>query len=208
MVDKIFPNSFNFWLYYRYMSLLAKFVGGKRVNFTKRGSYTTRAYGAALSHISGPSWHLSPRLKIRGRASGKTFQKVMETKHRVFCKRKLSYEIAPRKRKRMSHNGPDMDYGLQSGDPDMTSDQFASGKEAFLQKLRERVSCQLDQQRIEESTRGQHENVLWRDIRKDYLTASNFGSIIKKRPQTHCHNVVKRLLYGRVNYLFISNTYV
>ncbi|CAH1994215.1 unnamed protein product, partial [Acanthoscelides obtectus] len=31
---------------------------GKRVNFTKRNSYTARAYAAAISHSRGPGWHM------------------------------------------------------------------------------------------------------------------------------------------------------
>ncbi|KAK4876549.1 hypothetical protein RN001_009055 [Aquatica leii] len=41
----------------RFMSLVSKFVGGKKINFSKNISYTTRANGAALSHLLGPSWH-------------------------------------------------------------------------------------------------------------------------------------------------------
>ncbi|KAF5281723.1 hypothetical protein FQR65_LT14563 [Abscondita terminalis] len=41
----------------RYMSLVAKFVGGKRTNLVQRGSYQRRCYGAGLSFNLGPSWH-------------------------------------------------------------------------------------------------------------------------------------------------------
>lgn len=42
----------------RYMSLVATFSGGKRINYILRGSYQRRCYGAALSFNSGPSWHI------------------------------------------------------------------------------------------------------------------------------------------------------
>ena len=35
-----------------YNSVISKFVGGKRVNFSLKGGYTTRCYGAALSYNS------------------------------------------------------------------------------------------------------------------------------------------------------------
>ncbi|KAF5289071.1 hypothetical protein FQR65_LT11931 [Abscondita terminalis] len=40
------------------MSLVAKCIGGKRLNFSKRSSYTARVHAAALAHLSGPAWHL------------------------------------------------------------------------------------------------------------------------------------------------------
>ncbi|KAF2888613.1 hypothetical protein ILUMI_17560 [Ignelater luminosus] len=43
----------------RYMSLVAKFSGSKRVNYSTGGSYSRRCFGAALAYNSGPSWHLS-----------------------------------------------------------------------------------------------------------------------------------------------------
>ncbi|CAG9763623.1 unnamed protein product [Ceutorhynchus assimilis] len=42
----------------RYMALVAKCTGGKRINFSGSISYTTRAYAAAISHASGPASHL------------------------------------------------------------------------------------------------------------------------------------------------------
>ncbi|KAK4883397.1 hypothetical protein RN001_006716 [Aquatica leii] len=41
----------------RYMSLVSKFSGGKRINFCKRGSYLRRCIGAGLSFNNGSSWH-------------------------------------------------------------------------------------------------------------------------------------------------------
>ncbi|KAF2892147.1 hypothetical protein ILUMI_14026 [Ignelater luminosus] len=43
----------------RYMSLVAKFLGSKRVNYSTGGSYSRRCIGAALAYNSEPSWHLS-----------------------------------------------------------------------------------------------------------------------------------------------------
>ncbi|KAK4881651.1 hypothetical protein RN001_004970, partial [Aquatica leii] len=55
----------------RLYALAAKCTGGKKVDFTKRLSYTTRMYAAALSHTSGPSWHLSSWAKLMsGRQPG------------------------------------------------------------------------------------------------------------------------------------------
>ncbi len=50
---------------------------------------------------------------------------------------------------------------------------------------------------MERDTVGQHDNGLWVEARRDRLTASNFGAVIKRKDSTPCHNLVKRLLYPR-----------
>lgn len=60
-----------------FMSLVAKFAGGKQVNRCKRGGYTIRAHGAGLDYQMGPMWHYkamkiavgrSPSIAIKRRA--------------------------------------------------------------------------------------------------------------------------------------------
>lgn len=50
---------------------------------------------------------------------------------------------------------------------------------------------------IEENTRAQHVNPNWISMRKDRLTASNFGIICKMQNYTLCGSTVKKVLYGR-----------
>lgn len=37
----------------------------------------------------------------------------------------------------------------------------------------------------------------WREARKNILTSSNFGRMIKRREKTPCHNIIKELMHGR-----------
>ncbi|XP_072743985.1 uncharacterized protein [Anoplolepis gracilipes] len=48
---------------------------------------------------------------------------------------------------------------------------------------------------LECATRGQHENPEWHNIRRNLLTASNFGKVCSKRETTSCQNLVKAILY-------------
>ncbi|CAH1973389.1 unnamed protein product [Acanthoscelides obtectus] len=66
----------------KYMSLVAKCTGAKRVNFTKRNSYTARAYAAAISHSRGPGWHVEASWK-NNFSTGPTTSKCLGTLYSV-----------------------------------------------------------------------------------------------------------------------------
>ncbi|XP_070525083.1 uncharacterized protein [Cardiocondyla obscurior] len=57
----------------------------------------------------------------------------------------------------------------------------------------------IEQQREREvlkcATRGQHENPEWHIVRRNLLTASNFGKVCSRRETTLCKNLVKAILY-------------
>ncbi|XP_072745827.1 uncharacterized protein [Anoplolepis gracilipes] len=48
---------------------------------------------------------------------------------------------------------------------------------------------------LECAIRGQHENPEWHNIRRNLLTASNFGKVCSRRETTSCQNLVKAILY-------------
>ncbi|KAI4454827.1 exonuclease phage-type/recb c-terminal domain-containing protein [Holotrichia oblita] len=171
----------------RYMSLIAKCTGGKRVNFSKRWSYTTRAYAAAISHSHGPGWHKNT---WRG-AIGKYFNILCEKRNRI-CKKMQGK--SSKKRKRTSPVS-DIHYGPNASAPDINTVEMIQKTELFLNTLNVRASLPENRNNIEISTRGQHDNSYWKELRKSYLTASNFGQVIKRKADTHCHNLVKKLLY-------------
>ncbi|KAJ8946652.1 hypothetical protein NQ314_008824 [Rhamnusium bicolor] len=50
---------------------------------------------------------------------------------------------------------------------------------------------------IERNTQGQSANPGWKQERAFRLTASNFGSVCKRRSNTPPNKLVKQLLYGR-----------
>ncbi|XP_044762047.1 uncharacterized protein LOC123319241 [Coccinella septempunctata] len=176
----------------RYMALVAKCTGGKRVNFSGSVSYTVRAYGAALSHAAGPAWHLHTWRGSLGVNTEKTFLR----RRKIHERRREKLLSTSRKRKTLS-NGPDSNYGPDAAQPDITEEEMSSKKSEFLNILRNRISDSSKLKDLEEKTRGQHDNALWRQYRQDYLTSSNFGSVVKRKSTTPCHNFVKVLLYKK-----------
>lgn len=172
------------------MALVAKCTGGKRVNFGRSISYTCRAYSAALSHADGPSWHLNA---WKGNSSNHMIQFCLKRKRHNEQRRE---RIIPSKSRKLCV-GPDSNYGPNASQPDMAEIEIEEKKIIFLQNLRDRISGDSSIQEIEMKTRGQHDNVLWREYRQDYLTSSNFGAVVKRRRTTPCHNLVKCLLYKK-----------
>lgn len=56
-----------------------------------------------------------------------------------------------------------------------------------------------EQVAIAKSTIGQFGNPLYEVERRDRLTASNFGAVIKRKMWTPCHNLVKSILYPTIH---------
>ncbi|KAF2881682.1 hypothetical protein ILUMI_24539 [Ignelater luminosus] len=156
------------------MSLITKFSGGKRVNYTTGGSYQRRCVGAALAYNLGPSWHLA-----------------LMNKHHLnkFCKRREQLrlqKIESRKKLKARRRQPqnthsDLHYGpnVQDALPDLPEEEFKSN---MAKKLAELTKVAGNSVEIERQTIGQHVNPLWLNIRRDRLTASNFGTICRRRP--------------------------
>lgn len=49
---------------------------------------------------------------------------------------------------------------------------------------------------IETNTKEQFDSELYKSERKNRLTSSNFGAVLKRRKSTSCHGLVKQILYG------------
>lgn len=183
----------------RYMALVSKFSGGKRVNYSNRGSYRRRCLGAAQSHTKGPSWHLSPWKQLTGRSPGRIFKMKIAKREKVRARRALKYVDGrlSRKRKRPQASKPDENYGMQSTTPDINEIEMKSKCEEMVSKLKAEVDSAEKRALLQRQTTGQHENELWRESRMNRLTASNFGKVCKRKETTLCHNLVKRLLYSQ-----------
>ncbi|XP_063222664.1 uncharacterized protein LOC134531069 [Bacillus rossius redtenbacheri] len=184
----------------RYMALNAKFTGGKRINFGKRGSYYRRCYGAAIAHSCGPGWHTSPWKKMHGRSPGSACKKMCNRRERKSSKRKLNYqENGAPKKKRKTGGGPDRHYGNEELmlDPDVSEEEMISRCDQLLLKVKEEAESKEKRDCVEIATRGQHDNEKWYEYRMNRLTASNFGTVILRRDYTPCHNLVRNLLFPK-----------
>lgn len=181
-----------------YNSLVCKFVGGKRVNFSKRMSYKTRCEAAVVSYNSGPNYYrvMNNALKIStvSQFTEQYIKKKQQIKERYT---KLSAERKSRRqemRKKMEVSLPDKDYGATDSVPDMTEEQYVAAKSEFLIKLK-KTKEQIAN--IEMNTRNQTSSLLWLEERQIRLTASNFGKICKLRPSTNSTSTIQNLIYSK-----------
>lgn len=176
------------------MGLVSKFIGGKRVNYSYKGSYQGRCFAAGLSHGAGPSWHLSPWKSFQGRSPGHNFKKKIMSREKIRAKRSLRYSTQKPTRKAKKSAGPDKEYGPLAIEPDVE-------EHALTEKMNEVIKTLNDESKragqIERQTVGQHNNRLWKEKRLNRITASAFGQVVKRLDHTPCHNLVKSILYSR-----------
>jgi len=164
-----------------YNSILAKFVGGKRVNFCLKGSYELRCNAAVTAYNSGAN-----RLSI--------FNKHVTTKSPgQFTKRYIKkYEISTcqRRRRRLfstptnrstkyASAGPDEEYGnvVNGHDPlsNLTDTEYSKLETAFLNKLKLTENEILS---LEDRTKRQHQCDEWHLERKKRLVLRRTYNII------------------------------
>ncbi|XP_063221397.1 uncharacterized protein LOC134530485 isoform X1 [Bacillus rossius redtenbacheri] len=184
----------------RYMALVAKFTGGKRVNYTLQGSYHRRCHGAGLAHTLGASWHLSPWKRMSGRSPGKVFKNmcISRKKKEIARRLRLSAEANAKVYKKKKRGGDaDREYGPDAAQPDIDEHTLERKKLDVLANLKSDVETSEQKETLERDTIGQHINSKWREHRMNRLTASMFGSVMCRREKTSCHNLVKSFLYRK-----------
>jgi hypothetical protein len=170
-------------------SIVCKAIAGKRQNFGARGSYNARVAGAVIQHNT---------------------QQVLTELHKNVCntvpsiienlEKRRQIKVARTKEYRKLHGKPKKfktkegtdSYGPKSQKPDLSPDVFEQFKEKQLEKLFEdgRNWKQIERDTIEQST-----SELWQTLRKERLTASNFGLVCRMRPTTSCAMTVKNILF-------------
>nr|CAI5863127.1 unnamed protein product [Callosobruchus analis] len=123
------------------------------------------------------------------------FTKKVLTKRQLILQKRQSRPAVRKVRKANSSGAPDKHYGPDAAQEDIDTFEMKRKCSDFIRNLAARVSSQSKVDDIEIMTRGQHINEKWREMRRDYLTASNFGKVVKRRTATPCHNLVKQLLY-------------
>ncbi|KAK9752249.1 Viral alkaline exonuclease [Popillia japonica] len=191
-----------------YNAIVCKFVGGKRVHFSRRGSYENRCKAAAISFNQKEQYHNIihkaltknlPQSFTKRYIERKTRARLLQKKERKCIQRRRNKVY---RRKKGNHNGPDADYGQVtsiSDAPDVSEEILETEKKAFLRSLEKTAE---DIEMIEAQTRGQNANPQWIEERAFRLTASNFGSICKMRSTTSRAKRVEQLLYPN----FFGNT--
>ncbi|KAL4084608.1 hypothetical protein QTP88_027539 [Uroleucon formosanum] len=182
-----------------YNSILAKFVGGKKVNLCLRGSYELRCNAAVTAYNVGANrlslFHKQVAQKSPGLFTKRYIKKSMQlSDSRRRCK---LFAPAAQRLKTKILVGPDENYGAVEPDldsyPDLSLSELNDKKILYLNTLK------LTKEEIialEKSTKRQHECEDWHRERKKRLTASVFGKICKLRKTTSRAKTIESLLYG------------
>ncbi|CAG9772349.1 unnamed protein product [Ceutorhynchus assimilis] len=174
-----------------YNSVICKFVGGKRNNFSKKGSYQTRCAAAAISfNVGSGDFHLTI-----GKAIGNATPEAYTKKYADKLKIKRSKKKKLFSKKQTNAHLPDKDYGPDANaESDLTEERYQFKKKIFLKELGKSGE---EIAKLGKETEGQSGSPLWKQERSLRLTASNFGTVYKMRKTTSCENTVKNLLYSK-----------
>ena len=190
-----------------WMSIRVKFDGGKVVNRCSRGSWHTRCFAAGLRFNQGPEWCPKVWEKATGSAAGDIFTSIYQKRARDLRTNSASKNKEENKAKRWKRK---MQSSLQSNSkrarlaygkdaidvtPDLGKEELEKKMEKFLN---EEIKISEDKiRKVEEKTRNQSQSKVWMTERKKRLTASNFGSIMKRRPNNKVGPIVRSLLYSK-----------
>ncbi|KAK3913359.1 hypothetical protein KUF71_022827, partial [Frankliniella fusca] len=160
----------------RYMGMVAKMTGGKRVDYSMSGSYQFRATAAALQTDEGVGWALSPMRKIQnGRTPEMVLKKMVARRARNQTRRRLSYQEKHRRpdapsryKARRQRGGPDGYYGASKEDVDDA--ELGRRMEAILEAKRLKFGTEALRAAFERDSRGQASGELFHEIHKDSLS--------------------------------------
>lgn len=176
-------------------SLIVKFTGGKRVNFSAKQSFTARCKLAVLQYNTGRAYtsichHIN---KIPNElASNIEFKRCVKTLWH-------SNNIRPYQQKTKC-SGVDKNYGnLSCAKPDMDERNYLFEREKFVENLKVNQATRSE---IERKTTKQHGNSDWIQYRVNMITASNFGRICNARsPPESYAGIINSMLYTDISHL-------
>ena len=166
-------------------AIIAKFLGGKRKNFTQRGGYSLRVTAATVHKNSGMAMRSLHKQMCSDKSPGK-YTKRFEMKMLQRRRRdriRLCDGGKSKRSKRWARKDTDYGEAIQ---------RVSRTAEDIFRELDEEATRREE---IEIATRQQRYVAYWQRLRKFRLTASNFGKVCK-RGQILCDALVKYLLYG------------
>ena len=175
--------------------LIAKYTGGKRLNFAERGSYTGRCAAAVVEYNSK---QVHSRLDaVMKKKTPEVVRQMEEKKKKEKEKRAAKQKETKAARYVRKHlpSQKDSDYGQNAQKPDMPSEMYELEREKHMQMLSD---WQEKRHAIEDETIGQAKNRRWLQYRSKMLTASNFGQVCRRRADTLCANAVKSIVYPKI----------
>lgn len=176
----------------QFNSIIAKFIGGKRINFSAGTSYSTRCYNAVVQHNSGMAHNVLHNTIFK--CDSNPLIKKMELKRLQKVKNKRSRILSqPKTQMKKNVAKTDNHYGTDSCEkPDMSEDEFNILKLNLYQEHQENSQ---NRREIEKETQQQSDCEKWLQLRSKLLTASNFGKVCRAK-KTSYSNYVKTILYS------------
>lgn len=175
-----------------FMSILARFNCGKRLNLSGRGSFDMRCDLTALRYNLGPEWHVNSYKRELGMSPGKYFQSYIDRSVRSRTLSAMKSQNSSRSVTKLPAVEKNMDYGVYAEQVEPTPEEIEISKKRTMEKLRVTEEQRND---IAMSTINQFENGRYRAEKKNRLTASKFGAVMARRNTTRCHGLVKEILY-------------
>ena len=176
--------------------------GGKFYNRIQSGSFQHRSMAAALRVQHGPGWTATVLLAMGNNTAEldvlDQFTNRRKRKHVKDSARKITLKY---KKQRLETrygssvvNSPDSSYGSLPAEPDIDQDELFRLCRECLERLHKSPT---EIEEISEVTADQanDESGEWIMLRRERVTASSFGSIVKRR--SSFAPLVSRLLYGK-----------
>lgn len=167
--------------------VIAKFVGGKRVNYALKRAYQSRCAGAVISFNSGKIL-----TTVHQNINGKNPLDAIDKYEKKVVKQREYNQTLTRRKNRKLGGKTDFDYGENVTKPDMDLETFELAKKGFLANIRRSKEERHD---IEQRTILQSDSGEWLELRRNLLTASNFGKVVKRIKTKSCAKMVKNMLY-------------
>lgn len=173
-----------------YNNVIAKFIGGKRINYTRRRSYQGRCAAAVISFNTKKLISTSRKTLCDTDEADAHYVRKYETKTLLQASRRKS---KPKKFIKKNKNKSDENYGENCQKPDMSKEEYDVQANILLSEL-QKTSEEINE--IERATCSQRSSNLWHTERRKRLTASWFSKVCKMRETTSCQNLVKSILSG------------
>ena len=190
-----------------YMSVAAKFCGGKQISRSKRGSYHARIGGASLSYALGPKWHAYTWKKTFNHSPTNIMKKFCSktANHRAKSKRNLIRYYsniggrfqAKRKCNQQLSLG-NSDYGPSCNRPDMKEEELKIAMVTFEESYLKSSDTALKE--LDERTKGQSSNENWIYERSNRITSTYFHRIATRKQSTKTAPIVKDIRSGGCGY--------
>lgn len=170
-------------------SIVGKYVGGKRINFSLANSYEARTYIAVIHHNTSGAVNSAIQAHIFKRDAPEIVKRIENKKITKNTKR-----ISKKKKFRVTPGKMDKNYGTDtSSKATMSEAEIARAKLFFLEELKDQ---QKNRFQIYKNTIDQANSALWNNTRKKLITSSNFGLVCKRR-KSDCTKLVANLLSNK-----------